>query len=677
MFLARRWVAIALAAATVSCSSAPRRPPVVEKPEPKSESAGNRVGQISLYGIPELPERIRQQMYRYLAVRRTRFADWDRRGSGMVIRTRFGSTMQAHHVRHPLGEREQLSFGNEPIASTRWIPGGFDGALLLQKDRGGAENHQLYRLQLLEGKLTRLTGGKSRTAGYCLSDKGQLAFASNARNGHDFDIYLMKSTAKGNKNRLVYKLIYKAKGLFLPLDFSPDSSALLLLQYISRNESYLHVLDLASGKASPVAGADKKQGGSKIAYRQALWDADGHGIYLTSDRDGERVRLYHYDLAKRAFRSLTKDIEWDVEQIALSSDRHTLAFTVNAGGYSKLHLLSTRNGSIKPVDIPAGIVSNLRFASAKRADLLGFTHESPTRPADAYGYDIRRHKLERWTRSEVGGLVTDFFVKPKLIEYPTFDKVDGKPRKIPAFYYKPPGRGPHPVLIHIHGGPESQYRPRFSGWLQYLALELGMAVIAPNVRGSDGYGKSYLLLDNGKKREDSVKDIGALLDWIKQQSELDSGRVAVHGGSYGGYMVLASLVHYGDRLRAGVDWVGISNFVSFLANTKAYRRDLRRAEYGDERDAKMKAFLQKISPLESADKIGAPLFVLQGANDPRVPRSEAEQLVEAVRSAGLPVWYLLAHNEGHGFRKKENRDLAQMLTTLFFEVVGVAGEQSE
>ena len=267
----------------------------------------------------------------------------------------------------------------------------------------------------------------------------------------------------------------------------------------------------------------------------------------------------------------------------------------------------------------------------------------------------------------MGGLDTDSFIEPELVHYPTFDKVDGEARKIPAFVYRPRDtEGPVPVVISIHGGPEAQYRPYFSSTYQLWLQKLGVAVIAPNVRGSAGYGKTYVALDNGYKREDSVRDIGALLDWIDTQPDLDGDRVAVFGGSYGGYMVLASAMHFSDRLRAAVDIVGISNFVTFLTNTRDYRRDLRRVEYGDERDPDMRAFLERISPSNNVDKIRVPMLVVQGENDPRVPVTEAEQIVAALREGGKPVWYMNALNEGHGYRKKENRDVFSQVTALFF-----------
>ena len=270
--------------------------------------------------------------------------------------------------------------------------------------------------------------------------------------------------------------------------------------------------------------------------------------------------------------------------------------------------------------------------------------------------------LTRWTESEVGGLDTTAFRVPELIRYPTFDMDGAEQREIPAWVYKPAGKGPHPVVISIHGGPEGQSRPSFSSTYQMWIEKLGVAVIRPN-----GYGKTYVGLDNGFKREDSVKDIGALLDWIETQPDLDKDRVAVFGGSYGGYMVLASAVHYSDRLAAAVDIVGISNFVTFLENTQDYRRDLRRVEYGDERDPAMRAHLEKISPLNNVDQISVPMFIVQGENDPRVPVTEAAQVVEALREQGHTVWYMNALNEGHGYRKRENRDIYQQATVLFLQ----------
>ncbi|MCH8272929.1 MAG: S9 family peptidase, partial [Candidatus Marinimicrobia bacterium] len=394
----------------------------------------------------------------------------------------------------------------------------------------------------------------------------------------------------------------------------------------------------------------------------------GKGLFITTDEGNKFLQLKYYDIKKNKFKVLTGAIPWDVREMTISKKRDKIAFITNENGISNLYTLDTKSKKYKAIkNLPVGQIYGMRFnPDGKR---LGLVINTPQTPGDIYVQSLTKDmSLERWTYSEVGGLNTELLVVPELIQYDTFDKVDGKQRKIPAFYYKPKkGEGPFPVVISIHGGPESQYRPFFSSTIQYFVNELGIAVLAPNVRGSAGYGKSYVKLDNGYKREDSVKDIGKLLDWIAGQSELDADRVVVYGGSYGGYMVLSSMTHYNDKLVGGIDVVGISNFVSFLENTKEYRRDLRRAEYGDERIPEMRAFLTRISPVTNVGNISIPLLVVQGLNDPRVPVGESEQMVEAIRNNGSPVWYLLAKDEGHGFRKKINRDFYLNSVVLFLE----------
>ncbi|MFQ6030764.1 MAG: alpha/beta hydrolase family protein, partial [Dehalococcoidia bacterium] len=332
-----------------------------------------------------------------------------------------------------------------------------------------------------------------------------------------------------------------------------------------------------------------------------------------------------------------------------------------------LHLRRIRGWRPLPVpELPVGLIFGLEFKPDDTE--LAFTLNTPQTPSDTYSLHIRKRRLTRWTFSEVGGLQTDNFIIPELIQYPTFDEVDGQPRMIPAFYYRPRDmEPPYPAVIAIHGGPEGQYRPHFSSTFLYWVNEMGIALLVPNVRGSAGYGKTYVQLDNGFKREESVRDIGALLDWIEDQPELDNDRIAVYGGSYGGYMVLACMTHYNDRLKTAVELVGISNFVTFLENTQDYRRDLRRAEYGDERDPHMREFLIRISPTTNAYKITKPMFIAQGLNDPRVPVGESEQIVDVIRANKGQVWYLLAKDEGHGFRKKTNRDFFRHATVLFWE----------
>lgn len=391
---------------------------------------------------------------------------------------------------------------------------------------------------------------------------------------------------------------------------------------------------------------------------------------MLTDTGGDFRQLAYFDFESDSIEVITRDLSWDVGSFELSDDGRLGAFDVNEDGIDELYLFDPASREYRKVEeLPAGLISGLEFSPD--GGLLALTLNSSTTSSDVFTLGLGEGTLEiedlsRWTASEIGGLDSERFVSPQLVHYPTFDEVEGRPRKIPAFVYKPEGEGPHPVVISIHGGPEGQFRPSFRSDYQMWIGELGIAIIAPNVRGSTGYGKEYVTLDNGFLREDSVKDIGALLDWIATQPDLDSERVVVFGGSYGGYMVLASLMHYSDRLAGGVDVVGISNFVTFLENTKDYRRDLRRVEYGDERDPRMREHLERISPANSAEKLTAPLFVAQGENDPRVPVSESRQIVEQVRAAGYEVWYMNALNEGHGFRKKENRDLYQEIVTLFF-----------
>jgi dipeptidyl aminopeptidase/acylaminoacyl peptidase len=605
---------------------------------------------LRLEATPAVTDTVRQRIERYLETRSADIGDLRDDGGAVLMTTRFGATAQVHHVRAPLGARTQLTFLPEPAGAPRFVPGAAS-SVIYTADMGGNEQYQIWRLDIDKGSQTRLTDPTARNTGPLWSRDGKwLAYSSNARNKRDFDIWVVDGKDPASAQRLV-----DLTGSWSPLDWSPDDEKLLLGEYISATQSAVHLLDVASRKLTRVTPP------GPIAYDDARFGLDGKTIYVTSDREGEFKELYETDLEGKSWRSLTRDIPWDVESIALSPDGRTMAFTVNQDGYSSLHLLDTRTRKHRPVpELPRGIIGGLRFA--RRAAVLGFSLATSVSTGDVYTYDLRRRAVTRWTESEMGGLPKSRLVEPELVRFKSFDG-----REIPAFYYKPAGPGPFPVLISIHGGPEAQARPSFSPPTQYLVTESRMAVLVPNVRGSSGYGKSYLNLDNGMLREDSVKDIGALLDWIATRPELDAKRVGVFGGSYGGYMVLASLVHFGNRITAGTDIVGISNFVTFLESTAEYRRDLRRVEYGDERDPAMRAHLEKISPLGRAGEIRSALFVAQGQNDPRVPVGEAEQIVAAVRGAGQDVWYMLAKNEGHGFQKKENRDLYLQLMVLFFE----------
>jgi len=442
------------------------------------------------------------------------------------------------------------------------------------------------------------------------------------------------------------------------LDWSPDDRQILVQQEISVNESYLWLVNAANGEKALLT---PKTEGAKVAYSAGQFSKDGKGIYVATDKDSEFQRLAYLDLTSKQHTYLTSRIPWDIEEFDLSDDGSKIALVTNEAGLGVLHLLDTRSRKELPLPkLPPGNVGGVAWHRNNRD--LGFDLVSARAPLDVYGLDVSTGKIERWTTSETGGLNTASFAEPELIRWKSFDE-----HEISGFLYRPPAKftGKRPVIINIHGGPEGQFRPGFLGRSNYYLNQLGNAIIFPNVRGSTGFGKSFATLDNGLQREDSYKDINALLDWIQKQPDLDANRVLITGGSYGGFMTLAVATTYNDRICCAVDIVGPSNLVTFLEHTSGYRKDLRRAEYGDERDPKMREFLEGIAPIHKVKNITRPLFVIQGKNDPRVPASESEQMVEVVRKNGPPVWYLLAKDEGHGFGKKRNQDFQFYATVMF------------
>lgn len=622
---------------------------------------GNRVTE----NVPAIPGELVERLNRYQNTRGAGVNGWTKDGC-LLVSTRFAETSQVHRVCQPLGMREQLTFYPEPVAGvTPSPPDAWREGFVFAKDSGGDEFSQLYWFDTATRSSTLLTdGGRNQNGGTVLNRDGSLmAYASTARNGTDRDIRV-RDTKAGTS-----RLLLSEGGSWTPLDFSPDGKTLLVSRYVSISESYPGKVDVASGKLTlfPVDGGTASFG--RFAYAP-----DGKGVYFISDepvdgKSSEFRSLRFHDPSKGDAVVLSRHVPWDVDDFTIARDGRHLAYMTNEDGIGKVHLLSLPDH--RPValpELPVGVIGGGDFSPDGAR--LALTLNTATSPSDVYVIGIADASLQRWTRSEVGGLDTDRFVAPTLVRYPTFDEVDGVRRTIPAFYYRPadvPAGRKLPVVINIHGGPESQSRPSFNPNTQFLVNELGVAMLVPNVRGSSGYGRTWLSLDNAGKREDSVKDIGALLDWIALQPELDASRVGVVGGSYGGYMVLASLMHYSDRIRAGIDVVGISDFTTFLTNTENYRRDLRRAEYGDERDPAMKAVFDRISPLKNASRIDAPLFVAQGRNDPRVPYTEAEQIAAAVRANDKPVWFLMFDDEGHGFRKKTNSDYFGAASILFWQ----------
>jgi dipeptidyl aminopeptidase/acylaminoacyl peptidase len=607
-------------------------------------------------GVPAIPPELKSSVSRYLEFRSASFQSWHPTRREMLIGTRFADSAQVFLVRQPLGQRKQLTFQSEPVAGAAFQPK-IGECFVFSQDAGGGEFYQLYRYDLSDGSITLLTDGKSRNTGASWSKDGRsLAFTSTRRNGRDNDVHVM-DPRDPKSDRRVLEVTGGGWGV---LDWSENGQQLLLGEYISINESYLHLLDLPSGRVQLLT----PKTGEKVAYGHAEFSKDGKSIFLTTDKDSEFKRLGSMEITTGKLTPLTTKIPWDIETFELSRDGKLIAFVANEAGSSTLHFLDAKSGKERRAPkLPAGVIGSIGWHDNNRD--LAITFNSAKAPNDVYVVDARNLDVVRWTESEIGGLNTNAFIEPELVRFKSFDGLE-----VSAFVYRPDPKkfpGPRPALVIIHGGPEGQSQPIFQARNNYFLNELGIAVIYPNVRGSAGYGKTFLTLDNGSKREDSVRDIGALLDWIAKQPGLNADRVAVMGGSYGGYMVLASMIQHGARLRAGVDIVGISNFLTFLKNTQDYRRDLRRVEYGDEREPAMAEFLQRISPTANVGKLRKPLFVVQGKNDPRVPVTEAEQMVKAVRDQGGQVWYLMAKDEGHGFRKKPNADFQFLATILFLQ----------
>lgn len=606
-------------------------------------------------GIPKIPATLAESVGRYSEFRNAFFANWHPTRREMLIETRFADTNQVHLMKFPGGARTQLTFFPDRIAGASYEPVRGD-SFFFGKDVGGGEFFQLYLYDLKSGDITLLTDGKSRNTGARWSYQGdRIAYGSTRRTGDNVDIWVVSPSDPAS----AHMIAQMEGGGWNVEDWSPDGKQLLVANFVSASDSSVWLLDVASGKKELLT----PKGTEETANGNARFAKDGKGVYMTSDEGSEFQHLVYLDLTSRKTTVLTPSLQWDVDELDLSDDGHWIAFEANEDGISKLHALdTTTKKEVAVPKVPTGVIGGLQWRKGTRE--LAFTLDTANQPYDAYSLDMATGKLERWTFSETGGLNTSGFSEPQLIHWKSWDD-----RSISAFLYKPPAKfaGKHSVIIDIHGGPEGQTRPDFLGRDNYYMNELGVAMIFPNVRGSTGYGKTFQKLDNGFLREGSYKDINTLIDWIQTQPDLDASKIMITGGSYGGFMTLAVATNYNDRICCSVDIVGPSNLVTFLEHTSGYRKDLRRMEYGDERDPKMREFLESIAPANKAKNITKPLFVIAGANDPRVPASESAQMVEVVRKNGTLVWWLLAKDEGHGYAKKKNRDFQFYATVEFIK----------
>ena len=609
---------------------------------------------LVLDGVPPIPASLVDTAGRYGSFRSASLSDWHPSRQEMLISTRFADTNQLHLVKIPGGARQQLTFYPDAVATGRFHPNGGD-YIVFMKDIGGGEWYQLYRYDVAPGDVTLLTDGKSRNLLGPWSTAGnQVAYMSTRRTGKDTDLWVM-NPADPKSDHLLTQL---QGGGWQPQDWSPDDKQILLTEEISINESHLFLVNAATGEKTPLTPPDEKQ----VFYGEAHFSKDGKGLFLTTDKDSEFQRLAYLDLATKQLKFLTTAIKRDVEGFDLTKDGKRLAFVTNEDGVSVLHVMDTATQKEQRLPkLPVGVLGALRWHS--NGSVIGFSLNNARGSSDCYSLDVATGKLQRWTESE-SAVKTSAFPDAELVRWKSFD---GK--EISGFLYKPPAKftGKRPILVIIHGGPEGQSQPTFLGRGNYYLNELGIALIYPNVRGSTGYGKSFTLLDNGFKREDTYKDINALFDWIASRPDIDADRIAVTGGSYGGHMTLAVSTFYSDRIRCSVDIVGMSNLVTFLEHTEAYRRDLRRVEYGDERDPKMREFMERIAPMNNLDKIKKPMFVIAGKNDPRVPVSESQQIADALKKQGTAVWLMIAKDEGHGYRKKPNQDFQFYATVEFLE----------
>ena len=607
------------------------------------------VGSATLENVPAIPADVKASVQRYQNYREAVFQDWLPNG-WMLITTRFGATNQVHVVKAPNAARTQLTFFDEPVASAEVIPG--TGSFVLQRDTGGDEWFQLYAMGL-GGDASQLTEPGTRNQELVFSSDGRMMAWSRATKGSpDYAILIADPSVPGSR-----RVAYQGTGSIGPSDISADRSRILITRVINNSAQQLSVLDVASGRVSELGWSK-----APARYENARFSPSGNSVLAITDHGSDVLRLVEIDIASGRRTPVTPEMQWSVETFDVSDDGRLVAYAVNEDGYSRVRIIDRASGrELARPQLPDGVLTGFDFSPDGRS--LAISMSTASSAGDVWTWDVARGGLTRWTNSELGPIDSRTLAEPQLIRFRSFDGLS-----VPAFVYRPaglPANAKTPVVIDIHGGPESQTRPRWNPIAQQMAAELGATVILPNVRGSDGYGKRYLNLDNGPKREDSVKDIGALLDWVAAQPNLDPSRVAVYGQSYGGYMSLATMIHYGDRLVGGVERYGISDFITFLTNTESYRRDNRRGEYGDERDPAMRAVFQRINPLANVAKIKKPMLVMQGANDPRVPKSESDQVVAGIRSNGVEVWYVVFADEGHGFLKKHNNDLRREVETLF------------
>lgn len=611
-------------------------------------------GTLVFDGIPPADAQLASELERYQEWRQATFLDWLPDG-GMLIATRFGRYEQVHRLAAPLGAREQLTFGSGPVIEAR-APRSGKGFVFVRKVDGYP---QLY-YYAGAGASRPLTHGNYEHGSPVWSHDGKrIAFYGTDRTGVNDDIYVADISA-GTHPRLV---VAGATGTWRPLAWSQDDSELLLLNRVSPQKCALYVAQVATGALTPVAIPESRITAARFA-------PNGVGLYVLSNAQSDFEQLLYYNPITHVTRRVSADVPWDVEEFAVGSGGHYVAYVVNDDGRSRLTVLDTlRNLEFKPPGLQDGRIEDIRFDDTGQK--LAFSYGSSRSPRDVYVYDVAQGTVKRWTHSEVGPVAAADIATAQLIHYPTWDRVDFHRRLLSAYVYMPRGRAPCPVLIALPGGRElhSQFRPQWKPFLQFVVNDLGYAVIAPNVRGSSGYGKAFRALDGGRLRDDAVRDVGALLVWVGLQPGLDAHRVAIMGHSYGGFLALASLAAYGNHLRGAIDVAGIASLVDYVGHSPAVDRARRMAEFGNVQDSYMRDFLDRISPLDNVGMIHRPVLVVQGLDAPGSRARDSQQLVWRLRSEGNQAWYLSATDAGNDFSRPADRQAYLETAAQFLQML--------
>ena len=589
---------------------------------------------------------------RYLNVRNAGTPSFGPDGERLSFLLDTTGVAQVWRLDEPRAWPRQLTFEEERVVLASWSPERDE--LIFSMDEGGDERAQLFRLDGGGETVTPLTDrpdAKHYWGGWN-SDGSQFAFASNRREQGVFDVYVQ------DRDATEAELVHEGDGWLSPVAWSPDDDRLAVIELQSSSDYDVYVLDIETGDFDHVTPHE-----GDVHYGNVNWGPDGEALYLVTNDGADTKYFARLDVDSFEVETVEEGGDWNVEGLTVDEDAGRLAYARNVDGYTELTVGeftgATTFREFPTPNLPRGVYGGPTFGPD--AERFALTVTGSTENGNVYVVDVETGEAERWTDAATGGLPKESFVRPRLVRFESFDE-----REIPGFYSVPAEveKGEAPVIVDIHGGPQAQRRPSFHAVKQYF-LDRGYAYFEPNVRGSAGYGQAYAQLDDVEKRMDSVADVKAGVEWLTEQPAVDADRIVAMGGSYGGFMVLSCLTEYPDLWAAGVDIVGIANFVTFLENTGEWRRAHRETEYGSLEDDR--EFLESISPVHEADRIEAPLLVLHGANDPRVPVGEAEQIVETVAEQGVPVEKLIFEDEGHGFAKLENRIEAYTTVAEFLD----------